>query len=170
MNKPTIEKKTTSYKNLDVVRGRSTSGSDKGIPTLEKLKVKERPLSVIQTGTANASDSSGGAKAGGKQGFIGDEFHSHLVYLIKDFQDTIVAKKGGTIAITPTAVSFSLTVCSNFIQLIESHCFVLFYCMLKCFFFIALHCIIVADILGWSHARHPALHAAQHQHSLVAPR
>lgn len=114
--KPTIERKTTSYKNLDVVRGRSNSG-DKGlsIPSIEKLKGKERPMSVIQTSSSggNASETSLGALSGrsktGKDG--SEEFHSHLVYLIKDFSDTIVAKKGGTIVITQHAVSFSLTVC-----------------------------------------------------------
>lgn len=100
--------KTQSYRKLERPRSLSTAITSlmtdeaKELASADKYLDSNSPSNRPQKLTKESSK---------KSTLKGEEFQSHLVYLVKDFfNDTIIAKKGGTISIKPKLITFSLTV------------------------------------------------------------
>jgi hypothetical protein len=146
MSRPTIEKKST-YKNLNLT-GEKT-GSRPPSPRQEKeQKVKSVEEKMTNTNKPDLKMTNNTNN--------GDDFHSHLVYLVKDiFNDSIVSKKGGTISINAHAINFSLTVLffliSNFLisNFLISN-------------FIHILPFSPSHIIGWSNARDTTCNASKY--------
>lgn len=128
--------KTQSYRKLERPRSASTINSSTMSDEAKELATADKYLD-----SNAASNPQKLTKESSKKG-LKDEFQSHLVYLVKDFlNDTIIAKKGGTISIKPKLITFSLTVTSIF-----RICFI----------------SLMTYTLGWYHSRNPSSYASQY--------